>query len=248
MEKKKKMGRPTKIPAEELKAIVQGYYITNGGENPDVMAAHNICAQLERYAADNGLRGRNGQPLRASDFRRSEIRGYIQMLADTARQDTTPISGVPAYERLDIQRCLNQSIKKQKESLLERENYYAMLHKRAAMAMSQYAALSERAEQLQAQTEELKTQNWNLQAEIEQMTHECGRLRKENADCRRYIRKYVDPERARNYLIEMRKDGPQTETLIDMAQEDVTIQLDKETATEDTIDQWGAIYDLFRDE
>lgn len=247
MEKKKKMGRPTKIPAEELKAIVQGYYITNGGENPDVMAAHNICAQLERYAADNGLRGRNGQPLRASDFRRSEIRGYIQMLADTARQDTTPISGVPAYERLDVQRCLNQSIEKQKELLLGRENYYAMLHKRAAMAMSQYAALSERVEQLQAQTEELKSQNWNLQAEIEQMTHECGRLRKENADCRRYIRKYVDPERARNYLIEMRKDGLKAERLINMAQQDVSelILEESEEEKKQSRDHWEALKELF---
>lgn len=248
MADKKKMGRPTKIELGDLQAIVRGYYITCGGEDPAVMSAHNIYAQLERYAAEHGLRGNNSAVLKASDFRRPEIKGYIQKLADQAKQRDVPLAMEPVYERMDIQHCLGQSVKRQKEILTDRENYYESLYKRANLAIAQYADLAERVKQLQERIARLQEENRNLQEEIGRSSAECANLRKDNADYRRYIRKYVDPERARNYLIEMRKDGPQTETLIDMVQQDVTIQPDKETAPEDTTDQWGAIYDLFRDE
>lgn len=71
--------------------------------------------------------------------------------------------------------------------------------------------------------------------------------RKENADCRRYIRKYVDPERARNYLIEMRKDGLKAERLINMAQQDVSelILEESEEEKKQSRDHWEALKELF---
>lgn len=217
----KKMGRPQKISAEELEAIVRGYYITCAGEDSAALAAHNVYARLERYAADNGFRGRGGQPLRASDFRRPEIKTFIQMLTGTVHERDISASTEPVFERLDIQRFLNLGVAKQEEVLIERDNYFEQLYRRAALAVRQYTELSDCINQLRKEVTDLQTRNMNLKETIGQLSDKCGESQAENADCRRYIRKYVDPERAANFLKSMQQNGPQSATLLALAEQDV---------------------------
>ena len=42
-----------------------------------------------------------------------------------------------------------------------------------------------------------------------------------HADYRRYIRKHIDPERAANFLKSMQQNGPQSATLLALAEQDV---------------------------
>lgn|GEM_PF-5416456 len=217
----KKMGRPQKISAEELEAIVRGYYITCAGEDSAALAAHNVYALLERYAADNGFRGRGGQPLRASDFRRPEIKQLIQTLAGTASARDVSLSVTPVFSKLDMQHFFSQCTEKQKDILDEREEYFKQLFIRSALAIKQYTELSASVSQAQAEISRLEVENQNLHKEIKQLSDECVGLRKENADYRRYIRKHIDPERAANFLKSMQQNGLQSATLLALAEQDV---------------------------
>ena len=217
----KKMGRPQKISVEELEAIVRGYYITCAGEDSAALAAHNVYAQLERYAADNGFRGRGGQPLRASDFRRPEIKQLIQTLAGTARGSEVLLSTMPVFSKLDMQHFFSQCMEKQKDILAEREDYFEQLFMRSALAIKQYTELSASVSQAQAEISRLEVENQDLHKRIKQLSDECVGFRKENADYRRYVRKHVDPERAANFLASMQQDGPQSVTLRALAEQDV---------------------------
>lgn len=221
MNVEKKMGRPQKISVEELEAIVRGYCITCAGEDSAALAAHNVYARLERYAADNGFRGHEGKALRASDFRRPEIKIFIQTLTGTVNGSDTSLSTEPVFERLDIHRFFNLPFIKQKEVLIERDHYFEQLYKRAALAVRQYTELSDCINQLREEVTDLQTRNMSLKETIGQLYDKCGELQAENADCRRYIRKYVDPERAANFLKSMQQDGPQSATLLALAEQGV---------------------------
>lgn len=206
MAPKKKVGRPRKATFEEKRAIVDAFFISEGGEDASVFQEYGIYKRLSEYQLSKTL---NLQP---HDFSRDlKILEYIKTFKPVEPTDTA----LPAYTPLDINRFLGTSAKDQVELLRQRESYYKGVYQRGNKAISTYAevvkerdaAIRER-EMAWEEARKASQKAETLAKELAQKRAELKKSEDEVASLRSYIKKQVAPNMADAFMDVLKQRSP----------------------------------------
>lgn len=200
-EQKKTSGRPCKATYDEKCAIIDAYFIAEGGDDPRIFLQHGIYTRLSNFYLAKKMN------LYPHDFSRDEkIVAYIQKKASMSTSEDDMV--LPAYTPLDIHAVLSgKSIKQQEGILREREEYFKRVYKRASVAIASYLDVSRQRDKAIQQFDAIKVDLAKAQEQIEALRNLISEakatesvLKKENSKLRTYIRKNVEPELADVYL------------------------------------------------
>ena len=231
----KKMGRPKKVPTEEMLAIVNRYAVEMSDVGPS-FSAHGIYRKLSDYAKSLGY------PLEPHDFSRcKEVLAYIKAL-DVGEKDTGAATlNVPAFEPLDIPTLINSSKKRIEEAMRSRESYFESLHLKASRAIESYITLAKKVEHLQAQVKSLERKNDSLVTDKDSLQAALKQKEVDVAYLTRIIRKNVEPELAQQYFLSLHSEENRkqivgnavTSSLLELSREDRQIRAKAEQEVAD---------------
>lgn len=203
---KKKVGRPTKATFEEKRAIIDAFFIAEGGEDASVFREHGIYKRLAEFQLSKTLN------LQAHDFSRDkDIVEYMKTFTPSEPEDTA----LPAYTPLDINKFLGRSVKDQIELLRQRESYYNGVYQRGNKAISTYAeVVKERDAAIREREmawEEVRKANQKaekLASELAKKKAELKESEAEAADLSRYIKNQVAPNMADAFMDVLKQRDP----------------------------------------
>ena len=192
-------GRPRKVQYEELKQLLDDYFLYEAEGYVSALSNHGIYASLERYAQKRGFE------YRAIDFRRCEpLKDYIEELSvkysDIGEESSL---GVPGYVPLDVDYFLRPdiSIKERRQILIEQDKHNKNLHIKAAKALESYAIQRTEIEDLRRRLQ-LEVQKGKDEAnETQTLKRENKSLLDENRYLKRYIHKNIEPTVAESVLL-----------------------------------------------
>ena len=188
-------GRPRKISVEELKQIVDHYYIAAAGEDPTVMSQHGIFARLADYAKSKGISAEG------RDFSRSSIiREYIFSLSMSP--DALPTyTGMLPFDAIDIDTLTLLSRTELEKLIIKREDYAKNLYRMAGEH-------AKNAESIQCSLSALRKQMDTTTTQLEHCRKENDTLKGAQKDMDRLIKllKETAPDRAEEFAAQADKE------------------------------------------
>ena len=184
-------GRPRKVQFEELKRVVDDYFLYIAEGNVALLRAKGVFTNLERYANSHGL------PYKATDFSRCvPLRDYFSKLfANFTYNDQNSSLLVPGYAPLDIDYFLRPDItvKERQQLLVEQDGHYKNLHIKAAKALEVYESQRKEIEDLRGRLQVEILESKNDAQSMQTIKRENKKLLDENRYLKRYIHNYIEP-------------------------------------------------------
>ncbi len=197
------MGRNRAITDDDVKSIINEWCTINPNKKPT-------------YSCIGEFARKKGYNVKDYIFRRSELaRGMIDSISKMVDEET--FCTVSVYHALDLNDFLakNRTLDRIKESLTQRDQYYAKVARSAAKVFNENSKIL-------AENKRLLEKNAELEKELQrkQEAADSAQLRekdKEITSLRRIIKKYVYPEIANAILASEGLLEINTEVIVDKA-------------------------------
>ena len=198
---KRTSGRPRKATFAEKQAIIDAFYISEGGDNPSVFTQRGIYKRLEEFPLSRTLN------LFAHDFSKDpNVTAYIKKITAQATPTVDPTI-LPVFVPFDLESLLSKNIKAQVEILRQKDDYYRTVYHRAAIAISSFADVSRQLDiakqeigKIKQELEAMQQQNDELAKKLAEKKTEANEANAEVQRMRNYIRDHVEPTMAEAYL------------------------------------------------
>lgn len=187
-------GRPAKATFEEKKAIIDAFFISEGGENPGILLQHGIYTRLATFHLSRQF------GLYPHDF--SKDKGIVEYMQSLAANSLPPsdTAALPTYTPLDLNAVLSKSVPEQIKIFRTRDDYYKEVHHRAAKAISSYVDLSKQVDLARSEKKKLELEIDELSKELTAEKAKSAAAEREIATLRRYIRQHVEPAIAEAFI------------------------------------------------
>ena len=190
-EKQANGGRPRNVEYENLKRIVDEYFLYESQGDISLLIKKGRFSQLAKYSSNCGL------DYKATDFSRcKQLICYLDELASKYSDvGQSAVMNVPGYVPMDIDYFMRPDvpIKERMKYLLEQDKHYKNLHINAAKALEVYDSQRMEIEDLQRRLQVETQKCHNVNFDIHGIKQENKKLLSENRYLKRYIREYVEP-------------------------------------------------------
>ena len=190
-EKQASGGRPRNVEYEELKRIVDDYFLYEAQGDISLLSKKGRFSQLANYASSGGL------DYKATDFSRcKQLTCYLDELASKYSDvGQSAAMNVPGYIPMDVDYFMRPDvpIKERMKYLLEQDKHYQNLHINAAKALEVYDGQRREIEDLQRRLQVETQKCHNVNFDIHGIKQENKKLLSENRYLKRYIREYIEP-------------------------------------------------------
>lgn len=188
------MGRPRKLEASVLVALVNGYYEEKAAGN----AAKIRFSSLEAYAAEKGY------DVKSYDFSRCrEAAQRIEELkkAEEMRREETVSA---AYKNLDVEGLLKRcaTVEDLKETLVRMDRYWEQTYEEASALITRDRQFMKEKGELDGKIRSLGEENGRLQETGRELLKDNMALKRENVYLRKMLRTYLYPGIANQILRE----------------------------------------------
>ena len=190
-EKQASGGRPRNVEYENLKRIVDDYFLCEAQGDVSLLSKKGRFSQLAKYASNGGL------DYKATDFSRcKQLICYLDELTSKYSDvGKSAAMNIPGYVPIDVDYFIRPDvpIKERIQYLLEQDKHYKNLHINAAKALEVYDSQCREIEDLQRRLQVEVQKCRDATFDMHGVNQENKKLLSENRYLKRYIREYIEP-------------------------------------------------------